>query len=486
MHAAFNEGPPGIGGVAQGLSHPVKGDVHIIVDKHRLDVGGDVQFPEALKLAGVCDLAVHDTVAGMEVGHGPAGVFDGVQAHLDGAVADGVDGRGHIVPVGLCHHGVELLLGEQGQPPGGGIIGIGLPHQGGAGAQGAVGQQFDAGDLEAAVAEAVVPAVPVKKDVHLLLAVHQGLFGHAQLQVSPVAGLPQPLHHLIGAAVREIFEVVRLDAGEARREQVLLRLQQLVQQLVRPGSGQVTFDVVQDDLLHHAVGAAVRPALCVFAVAVHGVPADAQQLHGPGVQRAHMEAGSHHQNGIFCGDGVQVPVGGEPPLSGKAVLVPALTDQPEAAVFVIAVFKKIPHAGNDLPDRTAATQVRAHFGLYIVHIMHMAVVETGQQQLPSAVHRFQVGLGVLPQELLRPFRAAHIGEKAADDHRRLRGGRIGVHGGDGSVFDPERHDDTSYFISLLETSILIKSVQGNQISQKTRFFPSLKIRACFFAVYPLY
>ena len=389
------------------------------------------------------------------------GGLDGIQTQLDGAVADGMDGYRHVVAVSLHHHFLQLFGREEQQTPGGGIVGIGLAQIGRPGAQRAVGQQLDAGDLETAVAKAVVPAVLVEESLHFFQTIHQRLFRHAQLEDALVGSLPDTLHHVVSAAVGEVFEVVALDGGNAAFKQVGLTGDQLIQQLIQTGGGQIALDVVQNDLLDHAVGRAVGPPFGVVAVLSHGILVDAQQLHGLGVEGTHMETGTHHQNGIFGGDGIQIPVGGETLFIGEAVLVPAFAHHPQAGVFVITVFKIVLHPLYQIGHGGAAEKLGAHLGLDIVHIVHMAVVEAGQQELAAAVDLPQFLLGMLLQKGGGTGFVAHIGEVFINDHCR-GGGRAGfVHGGDVGMFDPKRHKKHLLHILYIKDSIAAKARQGN-------------------------
>ena len=389
-----------------------------------------------------------------------------------------MDGHGHVVAVRFHHHFLQLLGREEQQTTGGGIVGIGLAQIGRPGTQRAVCQQLDAGDLETAVAKAVIPAVLVEESLHFLQTVHQRLFRHAQLEDALVRGFADAFHHVISAAVGEVFEVVALDGGDAAFKQVGLALDHLFQQLLQTGGRQVALDIIQNDLLDNTVGSTVRPALGIVAVLPHGVLVDAQQLHGLGVHGAHVETGAHHQNGIFGGNSIQIPVGGEAFFVGEAVLVPAFANHPQAGVFVIAVFKIVLHPLYQIGHGSAAEQLSAHLGLAVVHIVHMAVVEAGQQELAFAVQFLQFLLGTLGQKGGSALFVAYIGKEVADNHGRSGNGVLLVHGGDFRVFDPKRHKrhlcKTNFFI----LSISRKRHLGNEKRQK--------IRACFFLLYPLY
>ena len=164
-----------------------------------------------------------------------------------------MDGHGHIVAVRFHHHFLQLLGREEQQTTGGGIVGIGLAQIGRPGTQRAVCQQLDAGDLETAVAKAVIPAVLIEESLHFLQTVHQRLLRHAQLEDALVRGFADAFHHVIGAAVGEVFEVVALDGGDAAFKQVGLALDHLFQQLLQTGGRQVALDIIQNDLLDNTV-----------------------------------------------------------------------------------------------------------------------------------------------------------------------------------------------------------------------------------------
>lgn len=86
------------------------GDVHVAVDEHRLDKGGDIQLRHAAELSLRQDLTVHHAVTGVQPGQLRAGPLESVEHHLSRSVSDGVDGNGHIVPVGGDHQPVQLCL----------------------------------------------------------------------------------------------------------------------------------------------------------------------------------------------------------------------------------------------------------------------------------------------------------------------------------------------------------------------------------------
>ena len=133
-------------------------------------------------------------------------------------------------------------------------------------------------------------------------------------------------------------------------------------------------------------------------------------------------------------------------LTGEAVLVPAFTNYPQAGVFVIAVFKIVLHPLYQIGHGSAAEQLSAHLGLAVVHIVHMAVVEAGQQELTAAVDLPQLLLGMLLQKGGGTGFVAHIGEVFINDHCR-GGGRAGfIHGCDIGIFDPKRHNKHLFYI----------------------------------------
>ena len=247
----------------------------------------------------------------MKIGHLAAGALDGVEAHLHGAVADGVDQRRHIVPVGLHHKIVEVLLVFiDRQALRRGVVGIGPAHQRGARAEAAVGEDLDGVEFEGAVAVGAVAAAGEELVDGLLLG-QQALLGDAELELAGLARLAEQLHHVIGAAGGDVLEVVALHARQAVFEQVVLALAQHVAQHVVLREGQAGLDVVKDVLLDDAVGLAVAEGLGERAVPLDALAVDVQQLHGLAVEHADVEAGAHDDDRIFRRHGVEVAAVGK-------------------------------------------------------------------------------------------------------------------------------------------------------------------------------
>ena len=373
MDARFDVILPGIGGVGQLLAHPVKDDVHIIIDEDRLDISNHVQLLEAADLLLVGDLAVDDAVAGMEIGHLLPGALDGVEAHFHRAVADGVHDGGHVVLMSLHYQVIQLFLRlVDGQTPGRGVIGIGLAHISGAGTQGAVGQDLDGRDLEGAVAVAVIQLFLVKELGDLVRRGEEGLLGQAELEIALFALVPHETEHLKGMSVGDVLNVIRLDRGDAVSKHVVLGLDQHVHQLADGGGGQRFLDVVKDILFHHAVGGTVFISFGIGTVFLDALLVQTQDLHGLGVHDAHVEAGPHDEDGVFGGDGVQIPAVGEAALVGEIVMVPALAGAPQTALALVVVFKEMAHPVDDLFQRSRTGQIGPQLGLDIMQIMHVA------------------------------------------------------------------------------------------------------------------
>ncbi len=86
-----------------------------------------------------------------EVGGGDAGLFgggEGVEGHVVGAVADGVEAELEAGGGAGGGHVVEVVLRVARDAGVGGVVGVGVVHGGGAGAEGAVHEAFEEGEVE--------------------------------------------------------------------------------------------------------------------------------------------------------------------------------------------------------------------------------------------------------------------------------------------------------------------------------------------------
>ena len=316
VDAQLVHGVEGVAGRDQLLPDPALQHRHVVVQEDGLDVGEDVVFAEALDQGGVGDLAVDHPVA-----VGVFAVADGVVAveHLlDGRVADGVHRHLAAVLVGQFDHGVGLLLGQGLDPLGGGVVGVGLSHGGGAGAQRAVHKQLQGADLVVAVAGAGLVSL-VQKGL-VAGGVHE-----VALVVDPqggVAGLDVFIR-LQGLAPAPGADVHGLHRGDAPLGGV------------GHGGAQGVLDLLHGGLVlqgHHHVGRGLAEDAGGLAVFVHvevgplglgGVLGDAGHLDGQGVGADRVAAGPLQHQGVLGGDFVQVVAVHHPGLVGEVVLVPA-------------------------------------------------------------------------------------------------------------------------------------------------------------------
>ena len=98
--------------------------MQVIVEKDGLHIGVQAQRFELFQLPGPGDLAVHHAVAVIRPGAGIQRLFVGGQHLVKRAVADGVDGHLHPMPMSQSHQAVQFLRRVNGHAPLAGQIGV--------------------------------------------------------------------------------------------------------------------------------------------------------------------------------------------------------------------------------------------------------------------------------------------------------------------------------------------------------------------------
>ena len=403
-----------------------------------------------------------DAVAGMVFRAEQLGIFNGIQRHFHCPVSDGVDGHRHIVAVGAQYQAVELRLGEHLQTLGGGIVGVGLAHGGGAGAQAAVGQQLDAAGTEPGRAPLVVIA-GVKEFLDQLFLLQQALFAHPDVECALGLQLGKGAEEQMVVGLGGIAHIVALQRGDALAQGFLLGGEDDLFQRLQVQAGDLGLGVIQQAFFDDAVGLAVFVHFHQIAIGGSGLPGDVQRFQGGGVEHADVEAGPHDHHGHGGGHLIQVGPQGEAALAfGEIVLVPAFS-----------FYKSIGAGGTqtgafghpllNFLNRMGAGEVDAHQAFGKMDEMHMGIVEAGEHQPVFGVH-FLGLLATAAQLHLGSFQRTHKDKPVVFDESGLGHRAPVIHGVDAGIFDQGKHGVFLLFFCKNRIAIVFESRRSHYIT----------------------
>ena len=265
----------------------------------------------------------------------------------------------------------------------------------------------------------------------------QRLLGNAQAKASGFACLAQKRQNGIHRIRGHIFQIVRLNAGDAAAEQIGLCIYQQIQQLLCARGGEKGLDIIQDFFFYYAVGYAACIRFHTCAEPACGISRNAVKLHCFLIQHTDMKAGAHDEKRILRGDFIEIIGGGKSLFIGEIILIPTFTDQPETGIRAVALFKAVAHAEDNLGKRSAAREINGGLGFCIMQIMHMAVVKAGHQKLAAAVQNENARAGMLLQIGFRILQTADKCKETADNDCGLSQWVGGIHGCNFGVLNPD-------------------------------------------------
>ena len=394
-------------------------DVAVIVNKDRLHIGVQAQLLHALELIGAGELHMHYAAADICVGVEFRGVFVGVQHPVEDAVADGMDGGGHIPAAGQGDHVVELLLGEDGDALFPGRVCVGLGQIGRPCAEGAVAQHLQRADPEQFAAHARGVA-HIQEGLQLLHIGELALLIHADGQTALLLHLLEGREDVAPVHVFKAAEIIGLAGGHAHAVQGLAGRADHALHVVAGGLGQPGLHQHHRRVAEYAGEATVCIHVNRAALGDRGACIKVQQLQGAGVHRQAVAAAAGDADGPVGRNRVQVVTGGDVPGRGEVILIPAPAQQPALGVLrregTQSILQRCQRSGG------RAGQVAHLHGVAVVEQVHVAVIEAGADK---AALQGDDGVPLLAQG--KDLRVRTHGEEAAVLHDKglCKGQRAG-------------------------------------------------------------
>ncbi len=338
------EALPGVGVLDALETETVGGPFHVGEQMAGLHGGDDAFAGEAVEVGREQDLGVFDAKAeaggggdgwgwcGDDVGVGAAGGggrrcgvgdllggSEGVEGDVVGAVADGVEADLEACGGAFGGELDELVLVVTGEAGVGGVVGVGLVHGCGAGAEGAVHEALEHGEVEERIVGWVAGAALLED-------------GYGLVEVEPLGDAEVEL-----AGVFELFEGeevpplgVVLDGGDAVGEGVVDGYVEGLAALFECGRRDFVEDeVAGGGLAEDAGGAAGGVAVDLCAGGIGGVGGDVGGGEGGGVGEGHVAVDAGEDGWVVSGDLVDVGAGGKL-VAGPEGVVPAAAEEPVA------------------------------------------------------------------------------------------------------------------------------------------------------------
>ena len=109
------------------------------------------------------------------------------------------------------------------------------------------------------------------------------------------------------------------------------------------------------------------------------------------VEHANVVASAHYEHRIIFGNLIKVGGGGKTFFTfGEIIVVPAFADKPESAFF-IKMLKSGAHFVNDIFNRNRSPKIHGKFGLNVMEIVHMGIVEGRHKEFSAAIEHFGFG-----------------------------------------------------------------------------------------------
>ena len=332
------------------------------------------QLLHAAELVGAGELHMYHAAADVGVWVQRCGVLVCIQHPVQDAVADGVDGGGHIAAAGQSDHLVELLLGEDGNALFLRRIGVRLGHVGRPCSQGAVAQHLQRADPEH-VATHAGGVAHVQEGLQTVGVGELALLIHPDGEAALCLHLPEGREHILPIHVFEATEVIGLTGGHAHAVQGPAGGADHALQVGPGGLGQTGLHQHHGCVPEHAGG--IPPGIQIDRATLgdRGIGVDPQNFQGTGVDRQAVAAAAGDADGAFGVHRIQIMPGGDISGWGEVILIPAPAQKPALGVFCSkmaqGVLQGFQRGGGGAGEA-------AHFhGVAVIEQVHVAVVEAG-------------------------------------------------------------------------------------------------------------